>query len=56
MTRRDLAAEIALALLCAERCPAWRWPLVAHAWRLALVVLDAVIAWGEATTEGSEGT
>ncbi len=41
------------ALLCAERHPARRGVLVAHAWRLALRVLDAVIAWGEATTEGS---
>lgn len=49
-----VAAEIALALLCAARCPAWRWPLVAHAHGLALTELDAVIAWGEAT-EGSEG-
>lgn len=51
-----MAGEIALALLCAARCPAWRWPLVAHAHGLALTELDAVIAWGEATTEESGGT
>jgi len=51
-----MAAEIALALHCAARCPAWRLPLVAHAHGLALGVLGEVIAWGEGMiAEGSEG-
>lgn len=43
MTRRELADEVSLALVCAQRRPAWRRTLVLHAHPYALALLERLV-------------